>query len=191
MRDSVVLRWLFLVFNFFKYKIKYRKIVHFAGISYFYTDKESSIVFKGKNTWINNYSVSNMFGLYQRTIFYATNGGRITIGSACGISGVSFCSMNSITIGDRVQIGANTKIIDNDMHSLDANDRALDIRNTIKTQPVIIGDDCFVGANCIILKGTTIGEKCIIGAGSVVHGTFPNNAIIAGNPAKVIKINGQ
>lgn len=186
-----MLRWLFLVFNFFKYKIKYRRNVHFAGISYFYADKDSSIVFKGNNTWINNYSVSNMFGLYQRTIFYATNGGRISIGSGCGISGVSFCSMSGITVGDRVQIGANTKIIDNDMHSLDANDRILDIRDTIKKQPVIIGDDCFIGANCIVLKGTTLGEKCIVGAGSVVHGTFPNNAMIAGNPAKVIKINGQ
>ena len=41
--------------------------------------------------------------------------------------------------------------------------------------------------NSIILKGTNIGKNCIIGAGSVVHGTFPDNVIIAGNPAKIIK----
>lgn len=190
-RDSVVLRWLWLVSNYFVYKIKYRKQVHFSGMSYFYTSGGSIIEFKGKGTWVNNYSVSNMFGLYQRTIFYATNGGRITIGSECGISGVSFCSMSNITIGDRVQIGANTKIIDNDMHSLNAVERALDIRNTIKKKPIIVGNDCFIGANCILLKGTTLGEKCIVGAGSVVHGTFPNNSIIAGNPAKIINMNKE
>ena len=41
--------------------------------------------------------------------------------------------------------------------------------------------------NSIILKGTTIGNNCVVGAGSVVHGTFGDNCVIAGNPAKVIK----
>ncbi len=189
MRDSVILRWLFLIFNFYKFKIKFRNKVHFSGLSYFYISKDSLIEFKGKGTWINNYSVSNLFGLFQRTIFYATSGGKITIGSECGISGASFCSMKEITIGDRVQIGANTKIIDNDMHSLDPTERALDERGNIKVASVKVGNDCFIGANSIILKGTTLGDKCIVGAGSVVHGTFPDNVIIAGNPAKIVKAN--
>lgn len=41
--------------------------------------------------------------------------------------------------------------------------------------------------NSIILKGTVIGNNCVIGAGSVVHGKFEDNCVIAGNPAKVIK----
>ena len=49
-----------------------------------------------------------------------------------------------------------------------------------------IGDNCFLGMNCIILMGTHIGNNCIVGAGSVVHGVFPDNVVIAGNPAKVI-----
>ena len=147
------------------------------------------MVFSGTGTWINNYSISNMFGLYQRTIFYAVDGGRISIGSGCGISGASFCSMNEIIIGNRVQIGANTKILDNDMHSLNPAERAQDDRSNIKTAPIRVGDDSFIGANCILLKGTTLGDKCIVGAGSVVHGTFPDNVIIAGNPAKIVKAN--
>lgn len=49
-----------------------------------------------------------------------------------------------------------------------------------------IGDNVFIGMNSIILMGTSIGDNCIIGAGSVCHGKYPANSVIAGNPAKVI-----
>lgn len=49
-----------------------------------------------------------------------------------------------------------------------------------------IGDNCFIGMNSIILMGSHIGNNCIVGAGSVVHGFFPDNVVIAGNPARVI-----
>ena len=52
--------------------------------------------------------------------------------------------------------------------------------------PVVIGDNCFIGLNAMILMGTTIGDNCIIGANAVVKGNFPSNSVIAGNPAKVI-----
>ena len=53
-------------------------------------------------------------------------------------------------------------------------------------QETYIGDNCFIGMNSVILMGTHIGDNCIVGAGSVVHGNFPDNVVIAGNPAKVI-----
>ncbi len=52
--------------------------------------------------------------------------------------------------------------------------------------PVYIGDNVFIGQHAIILMGTTIGNNCIVGAGAVVKGTFPDNVVIAGNPAKII-----
>lgn len=54
------------------------------------------------------------------------------------------------------------------------------------TVPTRIGDNCFLGMNSIILPGTTIGNNCIVGAGSVVGGGYPDNVVIAGNPARVI-----
>lgn len=54
------------------------------------------------------------------------------------------------------------------------------------TAPVRIGDNCFLGMNSIILPGTRSGNNCIIGAGSVVKGVYPDNVVIAGNPARVI-----
>lgn len=51
---------------------------------------------------------------------------------------------------------------------------------------VRIGENCFIGMNTTILMGTTLGNNVIVGAGSVVHGSFPDNVVIAGNPARVI-----
>ena len=50
----------------------------------------------------------------------------------------------------------------------------------------MIGNNVFIGINCIILSNTTIGDNCIIGAGSVLRGHFPENSVIAGNPAQVL-----
>ena len=47
-----------------------------------------------------------------------------------------------------------------------------------------------IGNNVTILKGTNIGENSIIGVGSIVKGEFPENVIISGNPAKIIKNKG-
>lgn len=52
---------------------------------------------------------------------------------------------------------------------------------------VIIGDDVWIGANSVILPGVTIENGAVVGAGSVVTKNVPSNAIVAGNPAKIIK----
>lgn len=52
-----------------------------------------------------------------------------------------------------------------------------------------IGNNCFIGANSIILPGVVIGDCCIVGAGSVVTKNVPENTIVVGNPAKVLKTN--
>lgn len=56
-----------------------------------------------------------------------------------------------------------------------------------KSASIVIGDDVFVGANNIILKGVNIGDRAIIGAGSVVTKNIPSDEIWAGNPIKKIK----
>lgn len=52
---------------------------------------------------------------------------------------------------------------------------------------ITIGDNCWIGANCVITKGVTIGDGAIIGAGSVVTKDIPSLAIAVGCPARVIK----
>jgi len=111
---------------------------------------------------------------------------RLIIGAQFGITGGTICADDSITIGDRVIVGANTTITDTDFHPLDPIQRQ---KNPLAgaTCPVVIGDDVFIGMNCLILKGVTIGASSVIGAGSVVVHDVPPGVIAAGNPARVIR----
>lgn len=137
---------------------------------------------------INSAFTSNMLGLWQRTIMVASYGGKIEIDNGFGISGSTIYSTASIKIGKNATIGANCKIIDNDFHPIDPEFRRLGLNKEHTARaPITIGDNCFIGMNSIILKGTTLGNNVVVGAGSVVHGSFPDNCIIAGNPAKIIR----
>lgn len=55
------------------------------------------------------------------------------------------------------------------------------------TTDTYIGDKCFIALNAIVMPGVHIGNECIVGAGSVVTKDVPNNTIVAGNPAKIIR----
>lgn len=74
-----------------------------------------------------------------------------------------------------------------------ANDHVFDdIEDPIRTQghvgaDIIIEDDCWLGANVVVLKGVHVGAHSIIGAGSIVTKCFPPYSVIVGNPAKLIK----
>lgn len=188
---KMLFRPIALYLIFLKYKIRYRKNIHFRGFAAIYAFKNSTITFATQGEKINIFShpFSNMFGLSQRCIIIAKYGGRITIEEGVCISGSTIYSMDSIKIGRNAEIGSGCKIIDNDFHPLQYSERYPEQLDRIKKRPVVIGEGCFIGANSIILKGTTLGRNVVVGAGSVVSGTFPDNVIIAGNPAKIIKEN--
>lgn len=97
----------------------------------------------------------------------------------------SAIAFSKITIGSNVLIGVNCSIIDNDGHDLHPNHRTSGIP---KVEAVSIEDNVFLGSNVSILKGVTIGKNAVIGNGSVVVQSIPENAIAAGNPAKVIRM---
>lgn len=141
----------------------------------------------GKDITINSSFFSNLLGLYQRTIIVARGTGKIRIGDGAGISGATIYAREEIILGRNVLVGANTKIVDNDFHPLEAEARNANDFSKLQCRPVHIGDNAFIGCNCLILKGTELGDGCVVGAGSVVCGKFPAGAIIAGNPAKIIK----
>ncbi|MEP6955368.1 MAG: DapH/DapD/GlmU-related protein, partial [Chthoniobacterales bacterium] len=60
-------------------------------------------------------------------------------------------------------------------------------RTKLRSAPVVIGDNVWIGMNAIILKGVTIGENSVVAAGAVVSKSVPANVVVAGNPAVVVK----
>ena len=181
-----MLRGILLRLEFIKNRLKYKNVV-FRGWSVVHAFPGSNINIGEKTSLFSSFS-SNMLGLYQRCIIVARYGGVIEIGRHCGISGSTIYSWESIKIGNYTRVGANCKIIDNDFHPVELEYRHKGLnKEHAHRAPIVIGDDCFIGMNSIILKGTTLGNNVVVGAGSVVHGTWPDNCIIAGNPAKLIK----
>jgi acetyltransferase-like isoleucine patch superfamily enzyme len=177
--------------NYFKLFLKvngvnFGKKLNLYGIPIIYKQKNAEITL-GDNCTIRSSFLSNLVGLYQRSIIIARDKAKISIGNKVGLSGVTIYSRKEIFIGDNTNIGGNSKILDNDFHPIEPNARLIDDNREIKAKNIYIGTNVFIGCNSIILKGTKIGNNSIVGAGSVVSGIFPENVIIAGNPAKVIK----
>lgn len=178
--------------NYFKLfmklnKVSFGKNLNLFGVPVIFK-KKGSVLKIGDNCSIKSSFLSNLVGLSQRTIIVTrTEEAKINIGNNVGISGATIYARKGITIGDNTLIGANVKILDNDFHPLDIEDRNKDIKEKIKAKEIVIGKNCFIGCNVLILKGANIGEGSVVGAGSIVTGEFPSNCVIAGNPAKVIK----
>lgn len=119
--------------------------------------------------------------------------GVLKIGNNVGITNTSIQCEDRIEIGDYVIIGAGVLIMDSNFHDTSwKNRRNADTGcNTAKTSPVIIGDDCFIGARSIICKGVKIGPRSTIAAGSVVVKDVPSDEVWGGNPAQFICKNAE
>lgn len=111
-------------------------------------------------------------------------GAVLTIGDDVSMSGVTIVACDKIRIGDRTMIGAETMIVDTDFHPLNPSQRAQHPTQGARTSPVDIGNDVFIGARVIILKGVRIGDGAVIGAGAVVTHDVAAREIAAGNPAR-------
>jgi acetyltransferase-like isoleucine patch superfamily enzyme len=96
--------------------------------------------------------------------------------------GVRMSAASGITLGDSCMLASGVYITDSDWHGI--YDRLDYIGGS---EPVVIGNNVWLGDSSIICKGTTIGDNSIIGAGSVVTKDIQANVIAAGNPAKVIR----
>lgn len=131
---------------------------------------------------------NNLVGLTNPTVICAIKGARIMIGNDVGASSVVIHASKEIRIGNFVNIGGNTRIFDHDFHPLEwENRRPPQKGEAIRSCPVVIEDDVFIGTNAIILKGTRIGARSIVAAGSVVFGLdIPPDSMVKGNPARVI-----
>lgn len=91
--------------------------------------------------------------------------------------------VNTVTIGNNVMCGPNVQIYTAG-HPINSVERISGIEFG---KPIVIGDNVWIGGGSIILPNITIGNNVVIAAGSVVTKNIPDNVVIAGNPAKIIK----
>lgn len=112
---------------------------------------------------------------------------RLVFGDDCGISsGVTIAIGSEIICGDRVRIAMGTHVAGYGGHPLDPDLRAADFPDDVP-EPIHIGSDAWIASGCFIRGGVSIGEAAIVAARSVVTRDVPAGALVAGNPARVIR----
>jgi len=141
----------------------------------------------GNNMRLNSarctYNSGNMEG---GVLLRTSKQGSIKVGDEVYLNGTSIISEESVTLGNRIMIGANTVIMDTNTHNVPYKDR-LRRWDKITRKPVVIEDDVWIGDKCFVMKGVRIGKGSIIGAGSVVMRNVEQCSIYAGNPAVFVK----
>jgi len=137
---------------------------------------------------------------------FESESGKINIGNNTFINaGTSLISIDHISIGSNVTIAWGCTIYDHNSHSLDYKERRKDIQrqnddyrkrenfiasknwDSVKSKPINIEDDVWIGFDSVILSGVTIGRGAIVGARSVVREDVEPWTVVAGNPAIIIK----
>ena len=123
-------------------------------------------------------------GVHIKPPLLVDYGSAIRIGAGTFINyGLVALDVAAITIGRDVQIGPNVQLL-TPTHPIDP---ALRRAKWEAAQPIVIGDNVWLGGGAIVLPGVTIGENSVVGAGAVVTKDVPANVVVAGNPARILR----
>ena len=119
-------------------------------------------------------SIGNIFKMRSYSHIRIRHNGVLTIGdnTSLNYNDIIICHEN-ISIGNNVQLSPNVQIYDHD------HDYKAGLKNLkYKTSPIIIGNDVWIGANSVILRGSVIGNGAVIGAGCIIKGKIPANTVV-------------
>jgi maltose O-acetyltransferase len=123
-------------------------------------------------------------GTEIRPPLYVDYGSQIRVGARCFANfGLVALDVAPITIGDDVQIGPNVQLL-TPTHPVEPEPRR---EKWEAAEPIVIGDNVWLGGGVIVLPGVTIGENTVVGAGSVVTRDLPADVVAVGNPARVVR----
>ncbi len=116
------------------------------------------------------------------TPFHINYGKKTTFGRDCFVNfGCTFLALGGITIEDDVFIGPHC-VLATEYHPEEPT-----TRHSLLTKPIVVKRNAWLGANVTVLAGVTIGENAIVAAGSVVTKDVPDNMVVAGSPARMIR----
>ena len=158
------------------------------GVPFIHASMNSHISI-GDNFTMGNSIRNNATGVTGRCKIDVRRNAQLVIGNNVGVTLTTIECFNKIIIDDHVKIGFGVHIMDTDFHSINAEIR-MSSDNDVKTAPIHIKRNAFIGAHSLILKGVVVGENSIIGAGSVVTKSIPDNCTVIGNPAYIVKKDG-
>ena len=120
---------------------------------------------------------------------YFGNGTRLSVGDRSQLG--SNARLNGdITIGKDVVMGPDVVMMATS-HEFNSLDIPINQQGAKPDEPIVIGDDCWIGTRVIILPGVHIGNKCVVAAGAVVTHSFVSGCILGGVPARVLKERGE
>ena len=106
--------------------------------------------------------------------------GPIRFGDRCFVNtGCTIIAVEGITVGDDVAFANDVYVMDSDSHGVEGRPH--------KQAQVTIGDGCWIGARAMILPGVTLGKRVLVAAGAVVTRDVPDDSLVAGNPARVVR----
>jgi len=112
------------------------------------------------------------------------------IGKSCKISSHTFIC-EGVTIQDEVFVGHNVTFINDAFPRATSEDGRLQTEQDWVCVPTLVKKRASIGSSATLLCGITVGENAVVGAGSVVTKDVPANAIVAGNPARVLRKIGK
>ena len=112
---------------------------------------------------------------------------KVEIGNNSGIGPNAV--LGAVRIGDNVMMARDVIVLSKNK-VFESRIVPMCLQGDTEDNPVVIGDDVWIGARAIILPGVHIGRGAIVGAGAVVSGDVPEYAIVAGNPARIIRQRG-
>lgn len=107
------------------------------------------------------------------------------IGHYCHFNGIKVRGIGKFVIGDYFHSGEDILVITQN-HNY-GNPSVLPYDNADVARDVVIGNYVWVGSRVVILPGSELGDGCVVQAGAVVGGRFPPNAVVGGNPARILK----
>lgn len=127
------------------------------------------------------------FGTSTNTAFSALDGGEMIIGERVNVNrNCIFICRKKIVIGNHCTFGPNVCLYDHD-HQYGIHG----VEQGYKYGEIVIGDNCWIGAGVILLRGSHIGEGCVIGAGCLIKGDIPSHSLVIADKGIKIKEIGQ